>query len=116
MEWEGKATKRIYGDGARELGPSAKSLFMLAERDMECRSLLPRAPQSKGVGERWIKQLMIITLNEMVKSGREECLMLFKFDGILQISGMIHEYLVVETSCKELTSNVFIVIEFYVRQ
>ena len=70
MAWKGATIKRINGDGAGELERSVKFQRMLADRGIKCRSSPPRTPQSHGVAERAIHQLVRIARRQLVKAGR----------------------------------------------
>ncbi|CAM9556873.1 unnamed protein product [Sphacelaria rigidula] len=72
MAREGVVIKCISGDGAGELGRSVKFQRMLTNRGIKWRNSPPRTPQSNGIDERAIQQLMRIARSQLVKEGRGE--------------------------------------------
>ena len=108
MAREGVAVKCISGDGAGELGRSVKFQRMLANRGIRWRSSPPRTPQSNGIAERAIQQLMNIARSQLVKAGRGEDFWYFAVaDAAFKTAGVPHEYLGGETPCERLTRNFF---------
>ena len=92
MAREGVAVKCISGDGAGELGRSVKFQRMLANRGIRWRSSPPRTPQSNGIAERAIQQLMNIARSQLVKAGRGEDYWYFAVaDAAFKTAGMPHE-------------------------
>ncbi|CAN0051008.1 unnamed protein product, partial [Choristocarpus tenellus] len=70
MAREGIPVKCISGDGAGELGRSVKfQRMMLANNGTRWRKSPPRTPQSNGIAERAIKQLMGAARSQLVKAG-----------------------------------------------
>ncbi|CAM9631876.1 unnamed protein product [Sphacelaria rigidula] len=77
---------------------------MLANRSVECRCSPPRTPQSNGIAERAIQQLVTIACSQLVKAGRgEEYWFVAVVDAAFKTGGMPHEYLGGETPCERLT-------------
>ena len=108
MAREGLAVKCISGDGAGELGRSGKFQRMLANRGVRWRSSPPRTPQSNGIAERAIQQLMRIARSQLVKAGRGEDYWFFAVaDAAFKTAGMPHEYLGGETPHERLTGKPF---------
>ncbi|CAN0016909.1 unnamed protein product, partial [Sphacelaria rigidula] len=104
MAREGVAIKCISGDGDGELGRSVKSQRMLTNRGIKWRSSPPRTPQSNGIAQRAIQQLMRIARSQLVKAGRGEDYWFFAVeDAAFKTTGMPHEYLGGETPCERLT-------------
>ncbi|CAM9301783.1 unnamed protein product, partial [Sphacelaria rigidula] len=100
--------KCISGDGTGELGRSIKSQRMLTNRGIKYRNSPPRTPQSIGIAERAIQQLMRIARSQLVKAGRGEEYWFFTVaDAAFKTSGMPHEYLEDETPCERLTGKPF---------
>ena len=95
---EGVAIKCMSGDGAGELGRSVKFQRMLANRGIKWHNSPPRTPQSNGITERAIQQLMRIARSQLVKAGRGEDYWYFAVaDAAFKTAGMPHEYLGGET-------------------
>ncbi|CAM9581103.1 unnamed protein product [Sphacelaria rigidula] len=108
MASEGVAIKCISGDGAGELGQSVKFQRMLTNRVIKWRNSPPRRPQSNGIAERAIQQLMRMVRSQLVKAGRREDYWYFAAaDAAFKTTGMPHEYLGDETPCETLTGKLF---------
>ncbi|CAM9476000.1 unnamed protein product, partial [Choristocarpus tenellus] len=69
MTREGIPVKCISGDGAGELGRSVKFQRMLANNGTRWRKSPPKTPQSNGIAERAIKQLIGAARSQLVKAG-----------------------------------------------
>ena len=69
---EDVAVKCISGDGAGEFGKSVKFQRMVADRGIKWRSSPPTTPQSNGIAEKAIQQLMTVARSQIVKSGPSE--------------------------------------------
>ncbi|CAM9813240.1 unnamed protein product [Choristocarpus tenellus] len=107
MAREGIPVKCISGDGAGELGRSVKFQGMLVNNGTQWRKSPPRTPQSNGIAERAIKQLMAAA-RSLVKAGLGDEYWFFEItDVAFKTGGMPHEYLGGETPCEHLTGKSF---------
>ncbi|CAN0439419.1 unnamed protein product [Discosporangium mesarthrocarpum] len=98
----------ISGDGAGELARSVRFQRMLADQGIKWRKSPPYTPQSNGIAEQAIKQLMQATRSQLVRSGLgEEFLFFAVADAVFKSSGMPHEYLGGETPSERLTGKPF---------
>ncbi|CAN0455718.1 unnamed protein product, partial [Discosporangium mesarthrocarpum] len=98
----------ISGDGAGELARSVRFQRMLADRAIKWRKSPPYTPQSNGIAERAIKQLMQAARSQLIRSGLGEEFWFFAVaDAAFKSSGMQHEYLGGETPCERLTRQPF---------
>ncbi|CAN0014305.1 unnamed protein product [Choristocarpus tenellus] len=108
MAREGIPVKCISGDGAGELGRSVNFQRMLANNGIRWRKSPPRTPQSNGIAERAIKQLMGAARSQLVKAGLGDEYWFFAItDVTFKTGGMPHEYLGGETPCERLTRKSF---------
>ncbi|CAM9887930.1 unnamed protein product [Choristocarpus tenellus] len=108
MTREGIPVKCISGDGAGELGRSVKFQRTLANNGTRWRKCPPRTPQSNGIAERAIKQLMGAARSQLVKAGLGDEYWFFAItDAAFKTRGMPHEYLGGETPCERLTGKSF---------
>ncbi|CAM9672987.1 unnamed protein product, partial [Choristocarpus tenellus] len=104
MAREGIPVKCIGGDGAGEVGRSVKFQMMLANNGTRWRKSPPRTPQSNGITERVIKQLMGVATSKLAKAGLGDEYWFFAItDVAFKTGGMRHEYLGGETPCERLT-------------
>ena len=110
MAREGAATKCISGDGAGEPGRSVKFQRVLVDRGIRWKSSPTWTPQSNGIAERAIQQLMRIERSQPVKAGRGEDYWFFAVvDAAFKTAGMPHEFIGGETPCERLTGKPTIV-------
>ncbi|CAN0427666.1 unnamed protein product, partial [Discosporangium mesarthrocarpum] len=104
MVRKGVPVKCISGDGAGELARSVGFQRMLANRVIKWRKSPPYTPQSNGIAERAIKQLMQAARSQLVRSGLGKEFWFFAVaDAALTSSGMPHEYLGGEAPCERIT-------------
>ncbi|CAN0458939.1 unnamed protein product [Discosporangium mesarthrocarpum] len=104
----GVPVKCISGDGAGELARSVRFQRMLADRGIKWRKSPPYTPQSNGITEGDIKQLMQAACTQLVRSGLGEEFWFFAVaDAAFKSSGMPHEFLGGETPCERLTGKPF---------
>ncbi|CAM9753325.1 unnamed protein product [Choristocarpus tenellus] len=108
MAREGIHVQCISGDGASELWRSVKSQRMLANNGTRWRKSPPRTPQSNGIAERAIKQLMGAAKSQVAKAGLGDEYWFFAItDVAFKTGGMPHEYLGRETPYERLTGKSF---------
>ena len=108
MARERLAVKCISGDGVDELGCSVKFHRMFANRGGRWRSSPPRTPQSNGIAERAIQQLVRIARSQLVKAGCGEDYWVFAVaDASFKTARMPHEYLGGEMPHERLTGKPF---------
>ncbi|CAM9873900.1 unnamed protein product, partial [Choristocarpus tenellus] len=108
MAREGVVVRCISGDGAGEFGRSVRFQLMLTERGVKWRKTPPGTPQSNGIAEREIKQVMQAAHNQLIHAGLGEEFWFFAVaDATYKTAGMPHEYLGGETPCERLTNKHF---------
>ncbi|CAM9443027.1 unnamed protein product [Choristocarpus tenellus] len=98
----------ISGDGAGELGRSVKFQRILVNSGTRWRKSPPRTPQSNGIAEKAIKQLMGAARSQLAKAGLGNEYWFFAItDVAFKTGAMPHEYLRGETPCERLTGKSF---------
>ncbi|CAM9397444.1 unnamed protein product, partial [Choristocarpus tenellus] len=109
MAQEGVVVRCISGDGAGEFGRSIKFQRMLTERGVKWRKSPLRTPQSNGIAERAIKQVMQAAHSQLIQAGLGEEFWFFAAvaDTTYKTTGMPHEYLGGETPYEHLTNKPF---------
>ncbi|CAM9927869.1 unnamed protein product, partial [Choristocarpus tenellus] len=108
MARDGVVVRCISGDGAGEFGRSIKFQRMLTERGVKWRKSPPHIPQSNGIAERAIKQIMQAARSQLIQAGMGEEFWFFAVaDATFKTTGMPHEYLGGETPYERLTNTPF---------
>ncbi|CAN0514255.1 unnamed protein product [Discosporangium mesarthrocarpum] len=81
---------------------------MLVNKGIRWRKSPPRTPQSNGITERAIKQLMQAARSQLVRSGLGKKHWFFAVaDAAFKTEGMPHEFLGGDTPCERLTGKPF---------
>ncbi|CAN0472093.1 unnamed protein product [Discosporangium mesarthrocarpum] len=92
MARKGVPVKCISGDGAGELARSVRFQRVFADWGIKWRKSPPYTPQSNGIAERVIKQLMQAARSQLVRSGLGEEFWFFAVaNSAFKSSGMPHE-------------------------
>ncbi|CAM9205458.1 unnamed protein product [Choristocarpus tenellus] len=108
MTREGVVVRCISGDGAGEFGRSVKFQHILTERGVKSRKSPPHTPQSNGIAERAIKQVMQAARSHLIQAGLGEEFGFFAVaDATYKTTGMPLKYLGDETPCERLSNKPF---------